>query len=143
MKLSELIEKYGDVELKSYEVAPDVPNIQKKTRLIVYKTYEVISEILKKQVVFKISKKYDTVLVLDKRDGIHLFDDVNRLYETVKTKEALFLCVLYYATDSKWCFDGDDVVEFEEEVEYYYKEVGSCGIFDKVDEWLEGLDMNM
>lgn len=138
MKLSELIEQYGDVELEGYQIKDmKLESCSGRVAEMVNTCFDIISNKLLAKGYYKLSSKdYSPVLIMDVVNNIHLTDHSQRFYDIVADKETLFLHILYYASDSEYCYEDSDVSKFIEDL----NEDQDFEILDVVDRYMEDIE---
>jgi hypothetical protein len=147
MKLSEMMEKYGDIDIDEFTEAKAKADIKKITDItseLVVRLHYTIELRLRCEGHITISERYNTELIMDIFNNIHVVDISNNCHSIIKGVEALFLNCLYYITDSEHCYEGDDVSidkfisSFEEEcsnMEYFYD------VVDDVEDFIKSLEV--
>ena len=147
MKLSEMMEKYGDIDIDEFTEAKakvDTKKITDTTRELATRMDHTIKVRLRSEGHITINERYETELIIDVLNNIHVVDISNNCHSIIKGVEALFLNCLYYITDSEHCYEGDDVSidkfisSFEEEcsnMEYFYD------VVDDVEDFIKSLEV--
>ena len=142
MKVSEILEKYGDIELENFNIKHVINKDKWRDDInkLIERTYIKIMSILNRKGEVELDDYYSTSLILDKFDNIHLVSLKNQGFYKLEKSIHVFYEVLYYATNGDWCIEDEDDAEkllctIYENLEDYIE----VDIIETVDKYLEGL----
>jgi hypothetical protein len=147
MKLSEMMEKYGDIDIDEFTEAKakvDTKKITDTTRELATRMDHTIKVRLRSEGHITINERYETELIIDVLNNIHVVDMSNRCHHITRDAESLFLHCLYYITDSEYCYDlaEDSIDKFISSFEYEDSSVGDFyDVVDDVEDFIKSLEV--
>ena len=129
--------------LEEYQVKKtvDISGLTERVNKLVDDLFSRILEILDEKAYIEVSETFSAKLILDRLDNIHLVDNYNHYTCIIETKGQMFLHMLYYISESEWCYDdGQDINYFINSLKEIVEDDDyDLEILDDIERWVENV----
>ena len=138
MKLSELMEKYGDIELENWQEKIATVDLTDRVNKLVDRAYDVITKHLRLNGFCFVGM---SKIIMDINCNLHIHNTNNDLYYSdCLSKISLFINIVYCVSEGNWCYDEDDEQENIAQLIEDFVEEQEEETLDEIDRLLDSLE---